>query len=186
MGRAVQLTGVEIAVDPSKLLVTKTDLTGKITYFNDYFRQLSGYSPSALMGAPHAMIRHPDMPRAVFEILWRRIGQDKAEVFAYILNRCANGDAYWALAHVTPSFASDGAVLGYHSNRRAAQPDVVNQVIKPLYAELRAAENAAADRKAGLAAGVQALDAFLERRSVGYGAFSLGLASGRTPPEAFA
>ncbi|MEM6491478.1 MAG: PAS domain-containing protein [Pseudomonadota bacterium] len=161
-------TGVERTVDPARLLVSKTDLTGKIVYFNDYFRELAGFTRAELMGAPHSIVRHPQTPRAIYKRMWARIANDKREMFAFIVNRCANGDHYWVVAHVTPSFNTKGQVTGYHSNRRATTPGVIKDVIAPLYAEMCAAEDAAANGEAALAAGETALDAFIAARGRDY------------------
>ena len=76
------------------------------------------------------------MPRCVFKLLWDRISVDKKEIFAYVINRCANGDHYWVFAHVTPTFDDSGQVLGFHSNRRVPSRDVLNNTIIPLYKTL--------------------------------------------------
>lgn len=185
MAKEQTTTGVEIAVDPDRLLVSKTDLSGKILYFNDYFRQISRYGPRELMGAPHSLIRHPDMPRAVFKRMWTQIAETKREIFAFVVNRAANGDHYWAVAHVTPSFSPQGALTGYHSNRRAADSQAVRTVIAPLYAEMRAAE-AAADRKSAPDAGLAVLARALEAQGVDYDEFVVRLATGRAAPKAAA
>ncbi|MEM7525441.1 MAG: PAS domain-containing protein [Pseudomonadota bacterium] len=179
MAKQRPITGVELTVDPKRLVVSKTDLTGKIVYANDYFRALSGYSRSELIGAPHSILRHPDMPRIVFKRMWDQISQTKREIFAYVVNRAANGDHYWVVAHVTPSFGPTGTLSGYHSNRRAVDRDVVRDVIEPLYAEIQAAEKAAGARAAELDAGQDALTGFLDGQGVDYDEFVVRLATGR-------
>ena len=69
-----QPTGVERTFDREEIIVSKTDLTGNITYANDVFIRMAGYTEEELLGAPHSIIRHPDMPRAVFQLLWDTIG----------------------------------------------------------------------------------------------------------------
>jgi len=186
MAKDQATTGVEIIVDPDRILVSKTDLTGKIVYFNDYFREISGYARAALMGAPHSLIRHPDVPRAVFKKMWTQIAETKREIFAFIVNRAANGDHYWVVAHVTPSFNPKGELTGYHSNRRVADTAAVRDMIKPLYAEMRAAEAAAPDRKAAPDAGAAVMQRFLDRQGVDYDEFAGRLATGRWSPKAAA
>lgn len=141
------LTGVERTFQTDEIIVSKTDTTGRITYANDIFVGISGYTIDEVLGQPHSMIRHPDMPRAVFKLLWDRIGQGH-EVFAYVVNRCKNGDHYWVLAHVTPNLDEAGQTIGYHSCRRVPKRSAV-ETITGLYASLRTVE-AENERKAGL------------------------------------
>lgn len=136
--RSIRPTGVERAFDKDELIVSKTDTRGVITYANDVFLRVSGYAMADVLGQPHNLIRHPDMPRAVFQLLWDTLA-DRRELFAYIDNLAADGCHYWVLAHVTPSFGPDGAVVGYHSSRRKPSPRAVERV-RPLYARLLAEE----------------------------------------------
>ena len=87
-----------------------------------------------LLGSPHSLIRHPFMPRCVFKLLWDTLEQGN-EIFAYVLNMARNGDAYWVLAHVTPSYDAQGRLVGYHSNRRVPRPEAV-AAVKPVYQAL--------------------------------------------------
>jgi PAS domain S-box-containing protein len=144
------LTGVERNFDADEFIVSKTDETGKIIYANNVFLRVSGYEEDEVLDQPHSMVRHPDMPRAVFKLLWERI-QSGREIFAYVVNTAKNGDHYWVLAHVTPTFDASGAVKGFHSNRRKPSPEQV-AAIKPLYEKLVAIEVEHPDRKAGLEA----------------------------------
>ena len=61
----------EIPLDPKRYIVSETDAKGKITFCNDYFREVSGYSQEELNGHPHSIVRHPDMPKVVFKLLWQ-------------------------------------------------------------------------------------------------------------------
>ena len=142
------LTNVERTFEWDDVIVSKTDLTGKITYANDIFLSLSGYTEDELLGTPHSVLRHPGMPRCVFKFLWDRIAQGH-EVFAYVVNRSKNGDFYWVFAHITPCYDAAGKMIGYHSNRRVPKPEALT-TIKPLYETLLRIENSAADRKVGL------------------------------------
>jgi PAS domain S-box-containing protein len=142
------LTNVERTFQWDDVIVSKTDLAGKITYANDVFIGISGYTEDELLGAPHSILRHPAMPRCVFKFLWDRIGQGH-EVFAYVINRARNGDHYWVFAHVTPCYDRGGNIVGYHSNRRVPKAEAV-ATVKPLYETLLGIENRAADRKVGM------------------------------------
>lgn len=117
-----------------EIIVSKTDLKGKITYVNDVFVKVSGYAPEELLGQPHSIIRHPDMPRGVFRLFWDVI-QAGDEIFAYVKNQCKNGDYYWVLAHATPSYDENGKVIGYHSNRRSPHPESV-RAVEGLYRQI--------------------------------------------------
>ena len=89
----IKPTGVERFFDDDDIIVSKTDLKGKITYANRVFSQVSGYTEPELIGQPHNLIRHPDMPRCVFKLLWDTV-QDGREIFAYVVNLCKGGDHY--------------------------------------------------------------------------------------------
>lgn len=152
-------SGVERFFPEEEIIVSKTDLKGRMTYANDTFIRVSGYDEDELLGAPHSLIRHPDMPRAVFKLLWDTLGRG-AEVFAYVNNLARNGDNYWVFAHVTPSRDENGAVVAYHSNRRVPERRCVHAV-SGLYEQLRAEEQRFADRRDGLAASTAMLEAAL-------------------------
>lgn len=104
-----------------EILVSKTDLKGHITYANDVFLRLAGYPEKQTIGAPHCLIRHPQMPHGVFRPLWSRLGEGK-EIFAYIVNRFRQWRPLLVLAHVTPTYDAAGKVCGYHSSRRSVRP----------------------------------------------------------------
>ena len=171
--RDVPLTGVERFFDPDEVIVSKTDLKGRITYANRVFQQVAGYSESELMGAPHSIVRHPDMPRCVFKLLWVTLEAGQ-EIFAYVVNRARNGDHYWVFAHVTPSFDVDGRVIGYHSSRRVPERSALDKVI-PLYRQLLEIEDSHADRKQGMEAGFAAVLALLAEKGIGYDEFVFSL-----------
>lgn len=167
LSRTVRPTGRERTFDPDDIIVSKTDRTGRITYANRVFITVSGFAEHELVGAPHSIIRHPDMPRCVFKLLWDTIGTGQ-EIFAYVINMAKNGDHYWVFAHVTPSIDLNGKVLGYHSNRRVPDRRVVDDIIVPLYRTLLAEEQRHADRKAALENSHRMLVGLLEDKKVGY------------------
>ena len=141
-------SGKERTFPADELIVSKTDPKGRLTYVNDVFLSVSGFTEAELMGQPHSIIRHPDMPRCVFKLLWDAISSGK-ELFAYVNNMAKNGDNYWVFAHVTPNLDGAGQIIGYHSNRRVPEPKAL-ETIKPLYRRLLEEEARHADRKAGL------------------------------------
>ncbi len=163
----VFVTGVERTFDKNEIIVSKTDLKGRMTYVNRVFMQLADYDEKDLIGMPHSMIRHPEMPRSVFKLLWDTI-EAKKEIFAYVVNRSKNGDHYWVFAHVTPSFDGMGNVNGYHSNRRVPDRRVLNDTIIPLYKKLLAEEDRHANRKEGMNSAYGMLVNLLKEKGVGY------------------
>lgn len=170
----INLTGVERTFDPNEMIVSKTNLKGHITYANQIFIDLSGYEEKNLLGAPHSVLRHPEMPRCVFKLLWDTISNGK-ELFAYVMNLCANGDHYWVFAHVTPSFDESGSVVGYHSNRRVPDKKILNDTIMPLYKSLLAEENKHNNRKEGMASSSKMLAEILKEKGVNYDEFIFSL-----------
>jgi PAS domain S-box-containing protein len=174
MGRPIAApTGRERTFKDHEIIVSKTDPKGVITYANDVFVRVSGFTEEELLGAPHNIIRHPDMPRCVFKLLWDTI-QAGQEIFAYVVNLCKSGDHYWVLAHVTPSFDDDGRIIGYHSSRRTPDREAVEKV-KPLYAALKQTEDAAADWREGMRKATGLLLAQLDEAGVEYGEFVFSL-----------
>lgn len=167
MRTIVRPTGAEQMLGDEELIVSKTDLKGRITYANDVFIRMAKYPAGELMGAPHSIIRHPDMPRAVFRLLWDRLAEGE-EVFAYVKNMTKNGDFYWVFAHVTPSHDGSRHIVGFHSNRRVPNPRIVKDAIVPLYAELKRAEDSFANAKQGLAASHKMLNEIVASKARSY------------------
>jgi PAS domain S-box-containing protein len=172
--RRVAPTGIERPFPRDALIVTKTDLKGRITYANPTFLHMAALTEAQALGAPHSIIRHPDMPRAVFAHLWDELEAGR-EVFAVVNNLAADGANYWVFAHVTPSRDAAGRILGYHSNRRPV-PAGARAAVEPLYAELRGIERAHASRREGLAASRAALAARLTEMGTTYDALMAALA----------
>ena len=159
---------MELFLKDDDIIVSKTDLKGKITYGNQVFIHFSGYSEVELLGQPHNIIRHPDMPKCVFKLLWDRI-QGGEEIFAYVVNRAKSGDYYWVFANVTPSFDAKGKIIGYYSVRRKPKPEAI-RAIQGIYKALLEAET-----RGGMGAGTQLLETTLLSKGVSYDAFVLSL-----------
>jgi PAS domain S-box-containing protein len=171
---SITLTGVERTFKENEIIVSKTDTKGRLIYINQTFLEVADYIESEVIGQPHSMIRHPDMPRCVFKLLWDTISKGQ-ELFAYVMNRTKFGDYYWVLAHVTPTFEEDGkTVRGYHSNRRVPNA-VALEVIKPLYAELKAEEDRHANKKDGMNSAYKLLQDKLAQAGMEYDEFILSL-----------
>lgn len=162
--RHVEPTGREARFGADEIIVTKTDLTGHLTYANDVFLRVAGYTEAEVIGQPHSFIRHPEMPRAVFKLLWDTI-QGGREVFAYVVNLTKHGDHYWVFAHVTPTLDGTGATIGYHSNRRCPDRDQV-EAISDLYREMVQVERAHARKPDGIAASMQLVDRAIAARGL--------------------
>lgn len=152
--RNIVPTQRERVMRENDFIVSKTDPKGIITYCNPIFIEFSGYSETELLGTQHNIIRHPDMPRAAFKLVWDTIQSGK-EVFAYVKNMSKDGGYYWVFTHVTPDFGPDGAIVGYTSVRRCPKRAAV-EAIAPVYAQMVAAEKAAGAKDA-IAAGTRVL-----------------------------
>lgn len=163
------VTNKERFFDNDDIIVSKTDLKGRITYANQTFLDIADYKEKEVLGQPHSLIRHPDMPRSIFKLLWDTL-QNEQEIFAYVKNRTKNGDHYWVIAHVTPSRNAQGKVIGYHSNRRVPDRAVLDETIIPLYQELLAIEQKS-DRKTGLENSYTKLANVLQDQGLAYDEF---------------
>ncbi len=153
--------------------MSKTDTKGRITYANDVFLAIAGYSEAELLGQPHSIIRHPDMPRAVFKLLWDMLFEGH-EVFAYVKNMARSGDHDWVFAHVTPSYDAQGKLVAFHSNRRVPRRSVID-TIAPIYADLLRLEATHRNGKEALAASSKALADFVTSKNMGYDELVLAL-----------
>ncbi len=158
-------TKIEQTFDSGVLLVTKTNLKGIITYANRGFTDIVQMKESDLVGKPHNVIRHPDMPKIIFKYLWQYLQENK-EIHAYVKNICADGSFYWVMANVTPSLYK-GKVVGYHSARRKPTKEAL-EVIIPLYAKLLQAE-----RSGGLHASEKMMNELLQEKGMNYDEFIL-------------
>jgi len=132
------MSNSELFFNDNEFIVSKTDLSGRITYGNNLFISMSGYSEKELLGSAHNILRHEDMPKIIFKLLWERVQAGK-EIFAFVKNRTKQDDYYWVFAHVTPSIDGLGKVVGYHSVRRKPTDESL-AVIKPLYTAMLDAE----------------------------------------------
>ena len=151
----------ERQVSADAFLVSKTDTKGKITYGNIPFAQIVGAKGNELIGKPHNIVRHPDMPRVVFKILWEYV-KNKKEVFAYVKNKSLDGSFYWVFANVTASLDQSGNIIGYYSVRRKPNPKAL-EVIIPLYRQLLEAE-----KSGGLEASSRLLESVLQKKNKSY------------------
>lgn len=149
-------------------IVSKTDVKGLITYGNEIFIEMSGYTEKELLKSPHSILRHLDMPAVVFKLLWDRI-KEKSSINAYVKNKCKNGDFYWVFANVTASLDGKGNIIGYYSVRRKPKETAVD-LIEGLYANLLKAENSG-----GMNASAKLLNEVLKEKGVSYDEFIINL-----------
>ncbi len=165
MKRNITPTLVERVMREDDYIVSMTDTTGRITYGNRIFIEFSGYSESELLGTQHNIIRHPDMPRAVFKLLWDKISNHE-ECFAYVKNMSKDGGFYWVFTNVTPTFDEAGNITGYFSVRRKPKASGV-KVMTDVYRLMLEAERKAGPANA-IAASTKILVDILNEKGLSY------------------
>ncbi|WP_169755294.1 PAS domain-containing protein [Campylobacter curvus] len=151
----------EHIVDVDAFLVSKTDTKGRITYCNEPFLKIVGAKQNELLGKPHNIIRHPDMPRIVFKLLWEYV-KSKREIFAYVKNKSFDGGYYWVFANITASLDANKNIIGYYSVRRKPNPKAI-EIIEPIYKKLLELE-----KTGGMEASSKALFELLEQKHTTY------------------
>ncbi|KIP96601.1 MULTISPECIES: PAS domain-containing methyl-accepting chemotaxis protein [Pseudomonas] len=137
------ITGNERTFPAQQRLISTTDLKGQITYCNDAFVEISGFSRDELIRAPHNLVRHPDVPPAVFEHMWSTLKAGRPWM-GIVKNRCKSGDHYWVNAYVVPVL-DDGKVTGYESVRTKPTAEQVQRA-QLLYARINAGKAAIPSR----------------------------------------
>jgi methyl-accepting chemotaxis protein len=135
MRQNLPVTDVEILLEDGDLIVSMTDLKGRIVYVNATFLKISGYTEAELLGKAHNIIRHPDMPPAAFADLWATLKAGRPWM-GMVKNRCSNGDYYWVQADVAPVY-ENGTRIGYMSVRRKPGREQV-AAAEAAYARVRA------------------------------------------------
>jgi PAS domain S-box-containing protein len=148
---------VEREVTSIDMIVSKGDAQGNITYTNPIFMKISGYSQGELLDKPHSILRHPDMPKAIFKFLWDNISEGK-EVNAYVKNLCKDGSYYWVFAQVRMAKNPDGSFRNYVSTRKSMSEGAKAE-ISELYATMLEAEKAE-----GIDASVKVLESYLTQK----------------------
>lgn len=125
---------IEVSVNSKKEILSETDITGKTTYANAYFVELSGYPEEELMGKPHSIVRHPDMPKTVFKLLWDNLKVGR-EYKAIVKNRRKDGKFYWVYSEYKPLYNDKKQIRGYRSHRWPVPKKTLEEV-ETLYAKL--------------------------------------------------
>ncbi len=129
----------EVEVKDIDIVVSKADEEGNITYGNPIFVKLSGYSQDELIGSPHSILRHPDMPKTIFKFLWDNL-KAKKEIKVFVKNKTKDGNFYKVFAVVRPALNPNGTLRNYTSTRRRSNPKAWD-IIEPLYKELKEIED---------------------------------------------
>lgn len=138
--RTVYATEVELPFPEGRLIVSRTDLGGIITHANDAFVEMSGYTRAELIGAPHHILRHPDMPQLAFKGLWDDVAAGK-KWHGYVKNLRKDGACYWVYATAVPNIRN-GVIVGYTSVRRKPSRTRIAELV-PVYRQWLKEETAA-------------------------------------------
>ncbi len=155
----------EIKLSPKRYIVSKTDAKGVIEYGNDYFVEICGYSQEELIGKPHNIVRHPDMPRIAFKLMWDRIS--KGENFmAVVKNLAKDGSYYWVVTDFEPKIDPLTNEIISHTAFRKAAPQKAIDTMAPIYAKLLELE-----KEGGMQASEAFLLEFLEENNTTYDKF---------------
>ena len=155
----------EIRLDPKRYIVSKTDAKGIIEYGNDYFVEISGYKESELMGKPHNIVRHPDMPKVAFKLMWERISKG-GNFVAIVKNMAKDGRYYWVFTEFEPKVDPlSNEITGYTAFRKAAPKNAID-TMAPIYKKLLEIE-----AEGGVEASEKYLKGFLEENRTTYDAF---------------
>jgi PAS domain S-box-containing protein len=168
----IEPTNQEKLMRGNDFIVSKTNTKGIITYANRIFIEFSKYTEEELIGKQHNIIRHPDMPRGVFKLLWDTLAQEQ-EIFAYVKNMAKDGSFYWVFANVTPSYDPQGNVIGYYSVRRKPKPESI-EICSGLYQAMIDAEKKAGAKHA-MEASIELVTGILSDKGVSYEEFILSI-----------
>lgn len=155
------ITDIEKKMNIDDFIVSKTDTKGRITYCNQIFIDMSGYTKDELIGSNHNLIRHPDMPAVAFKLAWDLIENGK-EFFGFVKNLKKDGGYYWVFAYITADYDQNGKIVGYSSFRRKPSNAAI-EAIAPVYKLLLDAE-----KKGGMKASGELLEGFLKEHDTSY------------------
>ena len=164
-------TQQQVRFQADELIISKTDLAGRITYVNRVFMQVCNYAEDDLLGVQHNIVRHPDMPRGVFRLMWDTL-KSGHEFFGIVKNMTSDGHYYWVFANITIDQRNQQQV-GYFSVRRQAPQSAIDAV-STLYNKMNEIEQTAGAAN-GPEASLQWLQAQLVQQGVTYEKFVLDL-----------
>ncbi|MVO10974.1 PAS domain-containing protein [Flavobacterium sp. TP390] len=163
------LVDKEVTWDKTKVIMSKTDAFGTIEYANEVFVDVCGYEDYELMGQPHSIIRHPDMPKVIFKVLWEKL-KNGENFHAIVKNLAKSGRYYWVITDFEISKNEAGEIVNYFARRRAVPQEVITNHIEPLYKKLWQIEAAS-----GIEYSEKYLNGFLEEKNKTYVQYILEL-----------
>ena len=152
----------EVSWDKTQVIMSKTNAFGIIEYANEVFVDVSGYEDYELMGQPHNIIRHPDMPKVIFKVLWENLKNGK-NFHAIVKNLSKSGRYYWVITDFEISCDENDVIVNYFARRQAVPQEVVALHIEPLYKKLLQIEAAS-----GVEFSEKYLIGFLEEKKKSY------------------
>jgi len=152
----------EVVWDKSRIIMSKTDHRGIIEYANEVFVDVCGYEDYELMGQPHSIIRHPDMPKVLFKVLWENLKQG-VNFHAVVKNLAKSGKYYWVVTDFESTKNEEGEITHYFGRRRAVPQEIITNHIEPLYRKLLQIEKAS-----GVEYSEKYLIGFLEEKNRSY------------------
>ncbi|PHS38769.1 MAG: aerotaxis receptor Aer [Sulfurovum sp.] len=109
------------------VMISETDTEGIITYTNRHFREITGFTKEELIGSPHSINRHPDMPKGVFRAMWKIISAKKVWR-GYVKNIRKDGKFYWTLVYVQAKLDENAEIIGFIASRKIAYPETIKEV----------------------------------------------------------
>lgn len=168
----VNPTQRETVLAEDDLIISKTDLIGKITYANRTFMRIAQLNENELLGIQHNVIRHPDMPRAAFKALWDTLATGQ-EYFGYVKNMCKDGGFYWVMANITPDYDNNGNLKGYFSVRRKPSRESI-ATVTPIYKAMIDIEKKYSPKEALVHSG-NYLNELLASKNISYNEFIFSL-----------
>ncbi len=174
--KTILIKNEEIFLADEEFIVSKTDLRGNILYANRTFMSIALYSEKGLLGKPHSIMRHPDMPKGVFKLLWQTIKKGN-EFFGFVKNLCSDGRYYWVFANITPAFDQNNVLVGYLSVRRKPPASAI-KVIEPIYQNMLKIEQSASSSKIAEQKSIEYLQEQLDSLNIKYQPFVIGLFNG--------
>jgi PAS domain S-box-containing protein len=161
----------EVFLKEEDFIVSKTDLKSKILYGNKIFIEISGWDEEELLGQPHNILRHPDMPRVAFKILYDHI-QNGKEWFGFVKNLRKDGGYYWVFANISPTYDTNGNMIGYYSVRRKPR-DGFKNIIEPLYNHLKSIEDAS-----GMEAAIEEVNKLAQKLNMSFNEIMIKIQKG--------
>lgn len=160
--KPITIIDKEVSWDKTKVIMSKTNAFGIIEYANEVFVDVSGYEDYELMGQPHNIIRHPDMPKVIFKVLWENLKKGK-NFHAIVKNLAKSGRYYWVITDFEIAKDENGVVANFFGRRQAVPQEVISMHIEPLYKKLLQIEAAS-----GVEFSEKYLIGFLEERNRSY------------------